>query len=248
MLVEMSAALAKGNKVQVVHLREVPDQTRLADVLDDDPLVNSLNRRIGVMAKERSVDVDFDAAVTHDLVQTVQEISEETHCRWLVAGWNGRQTANSIFVRNPVGWLITHIDSNFALFLDNGVRYIRKIVVAIRPGRQNPEFIEACDRIAQFYGAQLTLLRVVPPTTSEEEITEMEASSNSVLTNCQAPAQLRIEKDADPVHAISEASAEYDLLIIGTPQKENWLDVLVGVNKDRFAKDAACSVLRLTFR
>lgn len=248
MLVEMSAALAHGNKIQVVHLREVPDQTRLADVLEDDPLVNALNRRIGVMAKERQVDVDFDAAVTHDLVKTVQDISEQTHCSWLVAGWNGRQTANSIFVRNPMGWLITHIDSNFALFLDNGVRYIRQIVVALRPGRQNPAFIEACDRIAQFYGAELTLLRVVMPDTSAEQITEIETGSVALLGSCESPVQLRIEKAADPVQIISEASAEYDLLIIGTPAKENWLDVLVGVNKDRFAKDAACSVLRLTFK
>lgn len=248
MLVEMSAALAQGNKVQVVHLREVPDQTRLADVLDDDPKVNALNRRIAVMAKEQSINVDFDAAVTHDLVQTIQDISEQTHCRWLVAGWNGRQTANSIFVRNPMGWLLTHIDSNFALFLDNGVRYIRRIVVAIRPGRQNPEFIQACDRIAQFYGAELTLMRVTMPKATKEELKELEAQSQALLSSCDSPAKLRVEVSADPVQALSEASAEYDLLIIGTPAKENWLDVLVGVNKDRFAKNAACSVLRLTFK
>ncbi len=248
MLVEMSAALAQGNKVQVVHLREVPDQSRLADVLNDDPKVNALNRRIGVMAREQSIDVDFDAAVTHDLVQTIQDISEQTHCRWLVAGWNGRQTANSIFVRNPMGWLLTHIDSNFALFLDNGVRYIRRIVVAIRPGRQNPEFIQACDRIAQFYGAELTLMRVTMPKATKEELQELEAQSQALLSSCASPAKLRVEVSADPVRALSEASAEYDLLIIGTPAKENWLDVLVGVNKDRFAKNAACSVLRLTFK
>jgi amino acid transporter len=248
MLVEMSAALAQGNKVQVVHLREVPDQTRLADVLDDDPKVNALNRRISVMAKEHSIDVDFDAAVTHDLVKTIQDISEQTHCRWLVAGWNGRQTANSIFVRNPMGWLLTHIDSNFALFLDNGVRYIRQIVVAVRPGRQNPEFIKACDRIAQFYGAELTLMRVTMPKATEEERQELKAQSQALLSYCSSPAKLRVEVSADPVQALSEASAEYDLLVIGTPTKDNWLDVLVGVNKDRFAKNAACSVLRLTFK
>lgn len=248
MLVEMAAALAHGNKVQVVHLREVPDQTRLDDVFEDDPMVNSLNRRIAIMAKENKVDVDFDAAVTHDLVQTVQEISEQTHCSWLVASWNGRQTGNSIFVRNPLGWLVTHIDSNFALFLDNGVRYMRRIVVAIRPGRQNPKFIEACDQIAQFYGAELTLMRVTKPTESPKEIIELEEYSQKLLVDCQSPASLRVVQHSDPVQALSEASAEYDLLIIGTPDKENWLDVLMGVNKDRFAKNAACSVLRLTFK
>jgi hypothetical protein len=248
MLVEISAALAAGDKIQVVHLREVPDQTRLMDVLEDDPLVMSLNRRIAIMAKEKEVDVDFDAAVTHDLVKTIQDISEQTHCRWLVAGWNGRQTGNSIFVRNPLGWLVTHIDSNFALFLDNGVRYIRRIVVAIRPGRQNPEFIQVCDRIAQFYSAELTLMRVTRPDQSQEEVAALKAYSEQLLEDCKSPVSLRVDKHTDPVQALSEASAEYDLLIIGTPDKENWLDVLMGVNKDRFAKNAVCSVLRLTFK
>lgn len=248
MLVEMSAALAHGNKVQVVHLREVPDQTRLDALLEDDPIVTSLNRRIGVMAKERALDIDFDAAVTHDLVQTVQEISERTHCKWLVAGWNGRQTGNSIFVRNPIGWLVPRIDSNLALFLDNGIRYIRHILVAIRPGRQNETFIHACDRIALFYGAELTLMRVIPPDTSTEQKQELDKLSQKLLSLCQAKVHLRVEKHQDPVLTLSNASAEYDLLIIGTPDKENWLDILVGVNKDRFAKHAACSVLRLNIK
>ncbi|MEM9929396.1 MAG: universal stress protein [Bacteroidota bacterium] len=248
MLVEMAAALADGDKIQVVHIREVPDQTRLADMVEDDPLVHSLNRRIGIMADARKVDVDFDAAVTHDLVETVQEISEQTHCQWMVASWNGRQMGARLIVRNPIGWLVTHIDSNFALFLDNGVRYIRRIVVAIRPGRQNPAFIQACDRIAQFYGAELTLMRVVSKDMDEAAIASIRDESTSLLEPCLSPASLRIEKDNDPVHALSEASAEFDLLVIGTPDKENWLDVLLGANKDRFAKNAACSVLRLTFK
>ncbi|MEM1214543.1 MAG: amino acid permease, partial [Bacteroidota bacterium] len=248
MLVEMSAALAHGDKIQVVHLREVPDQTRLADVLEDDPVVNSLNRRIGVMAAVRQVDIDFDAAVTHDLVQTVQEISEQTHCRWLVAGWNGRNSGNSIFVRNPIGWLVPRIDSNFALFLDKGVRYIRQILVAVRPGRQNPAYLEACDRIAAFYGAELTLMHVVSPGTSEDEVNAIRQKDQALLSNCRSEYKILITQDNDPVHALSEASASYDLLIIGTPDKEDWLDVLVGVNKDRFARNAACSVLRLTLR
>jgi hypothetical protein len=44
---------------------------------------------------------------------------------------------------------------------------------------------------------------------------------------------------------ISLISAEYDLLIIGTPEKGNWQNVLFGQNKDKFADSSACSVLRL---
>jgi len=37
-------------------------------------------------------------------------------------------------------------------------------------------------------------------------------------------------------------------LILGTPEKDNWISVLFGAGEDRFVKMAACSVLRLTIR
>jgi len=37
-------------------------------------------------------------------------------------------------------------------------------------------------------------------------------------------------------------------LILGTPEKDNWISVLFGAGEDRFVKKAACSVLRLTIK
>ena len=50
----------------------------------------------------------------------------------LVFGWNGR-AYNGILFSNPLGWIVSNINSNFALFKDNGVRYITKVLLAIRP-------------------------------------------------------------------------------------------------------------------
>jgi amino acid transporter/nucleotide-binding universal stress UspA family protein len=243
MLVEVATGLAAKGKVQVVHLQEVPDQTILDALLEDDPQVLSLNRRISAMAASRQVDIDFDAAVTHDLVHTVQEISEQTHCRWLVAGWGGR-AGNGLWVRNPIGWLLTHVHCNFALFKDNGVRYIRRILVAVRPGRSDEEFVIACDRIARSYGAQLTLLRVV--TDPAHDDAALRADSEELIAYCSVPAEIRIEVAADPTGHIVESAAAYDLLIIGTPNRVNWRNILLGSGKDRIADRAPCSVLRLT--
>ncbi len=243
MLVEMGAALAGlDSKVQVVHLQEVPDQTTLDDLLIDEPIVISLNRRIRHMADVRKVDVDFDAAVTHDLVRTVQEISAQTHCRWLVAGWSGR-AGGGILVRNPLGWLLTHLDSNFALFKDKGVRYINRILIALRPGREDANYLLAADSIATFYRAEITLLRVARPT---DDLAAIRAASQPLLDACTAPATLLLETHPEPVDRVIELSAAYDLLIIGTPEKENWLSVLMGDTQNRIAERSPCSVLRLT--
>jgi len=247
MLVEMGAALAHGRKVQVVHLKEVPDITVLDALLVDSPVITSLNRRISAMSRERLVDVDFESAVTHDLVETVHKISMQTHCNWLVAGWDGR-TGQGLFVRNPIGWLVTHLDSSFALFKDNGVRYIRKILVALAPGKNEKSFVIACDHIASFYNAEVSLIRVVVDKTSETDIEKLRRKSEILLHNTQSKSEVIILKGKTPVQIIAEASAAYDLLIIGPPVKGGRLDVLFGTDKDKFADSAACSVLRLSIK
>jgi hypothetical protein len=247
MLVEMGAALADGRSVQVVHLKEVPDITVLDALLEDSPVITSLNRRITAMSKEREVDVDFESAITHDLVATVHQISMQTHCDWLVAGWDGK-SGQGLFIRNPIGWLVTHLDSSFALFKDNGVRYIRKILIALAPGRHEKSFIIACDRIANYYNAEISLIRVANDKTSDADIEKLRRKSEILLHNTHSKSEVIVLKGNAPVKIISEASAAFDLLIIGPPIKSSRLDILFGTDKDKFADSAACSVLRLSVK
>jgi hypothetical protein len=245
-LVEMGAALAQGVKVQVVHILEVPDITVLdALINEENPFIDSLNRRITAMSKERQIDVYFESAVTHDLVQTVHNISTQTECKWLVAGWDGK-SGQGLFVSNPIGWLVTHIDCNFALFKDNGVRYFRKILVALSPGRTDPEFITACDRIADFYKAEITLVRVISTEATDQEADKHRQDSEELIKNTISKCKTLILKGSATVSIIAKASAAFDLLIIGTPIKRNGLEVLFRTDKDKFVDEVACSVIRLS--
>ncbi len=54
-------------------------------------------------------------------------------------GWNGR-AHNGILVSNPIGWLLTNIKSDFALFKDNGVRYINKVLLALSQEEKTKTF------------------------------------------------------------------------------------------------------------
>ncbi|HFA49652.1 MAG TPA: amino acid permease [Bacteroidetes bacterium] len=244
MLVEMGAALSKNSKIQVVNITEVPDQLMLDALLEDDKVTTSLNRRITAMAEDRSLDVDFDAAVTHELVKTIHAISDQTHCRWLVMGWDGR-AGEGIFVRNPVGWLVTHVNSNFALFKDRGVRYVRRILVARHPNKNDVEFIRYVDRIARYHGAEVTLMRVIDEDISEKDFKEIKKNSEILISHFEAPCELVLIKGKSPVKLISEASAGFDLLVTGRPREGSWRRILFG-SKDKFVESAVCSVLRLT--
>ena len=61
-------------------------------------------------------------------------------------------------------------------------------------------------------------------------------------------ATVEVVKSDSPIETISEISASYDLLILGTPEKDNWIKVLFGGGKDKFTERAACSVLRITLK
>jgi len=247
MLIEIGAAINNRKQLQVVNITEVPNQTFLDAFLEDSPKINSLSRRISGLAKAKKIDIDFEAAVTHDVSDTIHELSDQTNCDWLVMGWNGR-AHSGILVSNPIGWLVTHINSDFALFKDNGVRHISKILVALRPGRKDKNFIAVADRICQFYNASLTLLHVVPLQTKKEIKEEMNQTSLELLQKINTKSEVIIIKSDDSIDAVSKISAGYDLLVIGTPQKDNWIRVLFGPKKDKFAEKSACSVLRLTIK
>ena len=247
MLVEIGAALNTKSKLQVANITEVPNQTFLEAMVDENPKINSLSRRFSRLASSKDINIDFESIVTHNMSDTIHELSDQTHCDWLVVGWNGR-ARSGILISNPIGWLVTHINSNFALFKDNGVRYISRVLLALRPGRNDKNFIEVADRIGQFYGASFVLLRVVHEDISDKDLQEIIESSNKLLQITKSDCEVVIIKSSDSIEAIAKASAAYDLLILGTPQKDNWISVLFGKGKDKFTEKSACSVLRLTMK
>jgi len=246
-LVEIAAALNTKEKLQVVNITEVPNQTYLEALTEDSPKINSLARRFTRLSDSKNLNIDFESIVTHNISDTIHSLSNQTDCNWLVVGWDGR-ARTGILINNPIGWLMTHIDSNFALFKDNGVRYISKILIALRPGRNDKKFIEVADRIGQFYGATFSLLRVVDENISDGDLKNTIESSNNLIKTSISESEVIIKKANDSIEAISKISSGYDLLILGTPQKDNWISVLFGTGRDKFTQKSACSVLRLTIK
>ena len=80
------------------------------------------------------------------------------------------------------------------------------------------------------------------------EVEQMEQNSKKLLLKVDVASEVEVIVSDDSLAAISKASASYDLLIIGTPQKDNWISVLFGTGKDKYAEKSACSVLRLTMK
>ena len=247
MLVEIACSINTRSSVQTVNITEVPNQTFLEALNTDSPKIFSIERRLKRLAKNQKTEVDFESLVTHDVSNTVAELSGQTNCDWLVLGWDGR-AHSGLLVRNPVGWLLTHINSNFALFKDNGIKNIGKVVLALRPGRKDRNFLKVAERICKSYRASLTLLHIVTPDFPKSKALKMEKKSASLLSELKIKTHLQILESENPIESVSEVSAEHDLLILGAPEQNSWINVLFGSGRDKFTENAACSVLRLTIK
>ena len=245
-LIELGAALNQKKSLQVVNIKEVPDQTFLDAVLVETPKIKSLKRQLSIVQDLNKLQLDFESIVTHNVSDTMQVLSDHSKSDWLLLSWDGR-VSNGFLINNPLGWIVSNINSNFALFKDNGVRYIREVILAVRPNSKDiDKLIRTTANICNFYNARFTLLHVLPKDSSKFDLEKIKNNSDLLLTEYNNISSLRIEYSNDPTLTVSELTAEYDLLVLGTPKKDTWKSMLFGTGKDKFAVNSACSVLRLT--
>jgi APA family basic amino acid/polyamine antiporter len=247
MIVEVASSINPKDSVNTINIIEAPDQTFLEDVNLVSPKDESVKRRILSLRESKNTKVTFESLPTHGVVNTIKNITSVQKCEWLVMGWGGRENTG-ILVRNPVGWVIKNINANLALFKDNGVRNISKVVLAVRPGREGNKFIQVADNICKYYGASLTLLNVIEKDAKKSVESKLHDDNNRLLKGLSREENSVVIRSNDVVGVISEVSASYDLLIIGSQEKSAWYNVLLGLKSDRFVKNSVCSVLRLTIR
>ena len=246
-LVEIASSIKDGVKLNAINLIEAPNQTFLEAVNTHSPRSESIKRRILNIKPLNKTSLTYETVSTHNVSNSIENITGQRKCKWLVMGWEGR-ARSGILIGNPIGWLLRNVNSSFALYKDNGVRSFEKVVLALRPGRQNKAFIKVAENICAFYGAELTLLNIVPLGAPRDSINNVSDSSSKLISKTKCNSSLLVLESDNPLESITEQSANFDLLILGTPEKDNWLNVLFGGGRDKFVHNSVCSVLRLTIK
>ena len=160
MLIEMGAAIANKNRLEVAHMTEVPEQTDLSDFFDEPTYLNSLRRRVLAMAMDHQIPVTFDPIVCHDIIKTTFTLSARLHCEWLMVEYGGR-TSGAFTLHNPVGWLRDHLDCHLGIFRDAGVRYVRKILIILKDLKSDQFVIETVEDLCKVFNADMTLLKYI---------------------------------------------------------------------------------------
>ena len=246
-LVEIASSIKEGVKLNAINLIEAPNQTFLEAINTHSPRSESIKRRILNIRPLNKTSLTYETVSTHNVSNSIENITGQRKCKWLVMGWEGR-ARSGILIGNPIGWLLRNVNSSFALYKDNGVRSFEKVVLALRPGRQNKAFIKVAENICTFYGAELTLLNIVPLGAPQDSINKVSDSSSKLISKTKCNSSLLVLESDSPLETITEQSANFDLLILGTPEKDNWLNVLFGGGRDKFVHNSVCSVIRLTIK
>ena len=246
-LVEIACSFIKNKKLNAVNLIEAPNQLFLEAVDVHSPKSESIKRRVLNLKKSLNTDITYESVSTHNVANSIENITGQRKCKWLVMGWEGR-ASYGIWVGNPIGWILRNVNSSFALYKDNGIRRFEKVVLALRPGRKNSAFIDVADNICCFYGAKLSLLNIVPEGIKNDKKTRLKNDSKLLIENTKSQSELVVVESDDALQTITDISANFDLLILGTPEKDNWLSVLFSGGKDKFVQNSVCSVLRLTIK
>ena len=264
MLIEMGAALADGNRLEVAHLTEVPEQTDLRDFADEPMGLNSLRRRVIAMAMQHKIPVTFDPIVSHDLLKSIYTMSTRLHSRWLMVEFGGR-TRGAFTMHNPIGWLQDHLDCHLGIFRDAGVRYIRKIMVIMKDHHNDQMIIDTADHLCRVHKAEMTLVGFIGGQAQPEEVQDkidvIEASRQDYIGGINSAREVALGKSdytgshisvkviqgVELISSFVKASAEYDLMVFGVDiyRGRSWDKKIFGGVDDRLTEKAHCSVLKI---
>lgn len=241
----MGLGLSSELKQQVIHITEIPDEPLTGEVSrEESRALSSLRRRLEAMGQVEGAAVDFHPLASRDPARTVQAVTDRLQSDWLVMCWQGRPS-RGVWVRDSHAWMLNHIRCNVAVFKDAGVRYIRKILVLAEPGPHDALIVDTADRLAGQHGAELTFARYVPEDTSQAMLKSQIDYLEELRSLCRATTGSLILRAQGKVASLVEASASYDLLVMGAPPEGTFRSMILKSDADRVIENAACSVLRL---
>ncbi|MCA9707786.1 MAG: PTS sugar transporter subunit IIA, partial [Myxococcales bacterium] len=242
-LVQIGMTLAgpRGH-VDVVVLREVPEQTDLSTMLEPDDRLVSLERRVLALAAERGVEVQVDVVVTRDVRRTLYERANHLDSQWVVMAWRELHLRGRI-VRDPMEWLRSHLPCNLAVFRDAGIRTFRHLMVVAEPGPHDALVAHTADDLASLFRADVSFVNHAARHGGSAEAATAYAEQMRAL--CTNETRLEVLQGPRDVADLVKASARFDLLVLGAPPEKPLRSMFFAAREERIMERAHCAVLRL---
>ncbi|MEM9459628.1 MAG: amino acid permease [Myxococcota bacterium] len=242
-LVQIGMTLAgpRGH-VDVIAMREVPEQTDLSTMLEPDDRMVSLERRVLALAAERGVEVQVDVIVTRDIRRTLYERANHLDSQWVVMAWRELHLRGRI-VRDPMEWLRSHLPCNLAVFRDAGIRTYRHVMVVAEPGPHDALVAHTADDLASLFRADVTFVNHAGRHGGDQEVATSYAEQMRAL--CDNETRLEVLEGTDDVADLVKATAHFDLVVLGAPPERPLRAMFFAAREELIMERAHCAVLRL---
>ena len=255
----------EGGEVYGVHLIEVPLHTPISvarQLPTEEPFVGTGLRaaieeaaeegreRHGEIAASDSrrplarTRVEAVTDYAHDPFDALVRETEARGADMLLMGWEGELDLAHPF-EHPVQQVMGDVRADLAVLRDRGLLDLDSILVPWGGGLHARLGLEVALRVARATGAEVELLRVVPP---DAEAVEEEATLLDMVETLAGEApdvSVHIRSGEDVVDGIlaRQEAAGHGLVVIGASAESRLRRVLFGSVPDRIADRASCSVL-----
>lgn len=260
-LLHLAGAFGESGLVEVMRLEEVAHGVPLDRVAPEDGEMDALAAQTQDLALDGHVDVEFRDLVTHNAKRALMEEAARTGADWIVMGWPSRKALHYL-VRHPMAWWLNHPPCDLAIFLDRGGqealdpdtapgladevrRGFQRILVLAEPGPYDFLSVHVADNLAAQSEGRVTLVRVVPASSSEAELAGQRDYHEQLGNLCTTAVESLVLRSDDLVGTLQKTAEHYDLLIMGAPPERGVRTVLFRSASSTLADRVSCSVLSL---
>ena len=245
-LIEKGIVLSEQTSVATIHLTEVPEQTDLKDIIEETAYIKSIKRRIESLEEKQSAPVFFEPFVSHNIYESIYEISQKTQCRWLLTEWGGK-TRWAFTFYNPISWLRDHLPCHIATFKDNGMRSFKKVLVLLNKDEHDPLNLDVAENFMKAHNAEVTICCYVLSKKSKANYQKHQATYQEYLDSTKKSlnfnVKTRILSGKEKVHDITNVTSEFDLCILTQYRAETLTSKINGTEHDHIIEASTCSVI-----
>ncbi|MFB6150894.1 MAG: amino acid permease [Haloarculaceae archaeon] len=229
----------EDGSVTLARFDEVPDQTTLASVADEE---SEHAHEADLLADGLGIDTEVTDVVTHDIEEGVVHYAA-SHGQDLVVGAWEPDYFHGEMLGHDIDWYMNHGDADLLFVRDRGYEDIDEVSVVAERGVYDTLSVQAADAIASAHGATVTFLYPLAQDASDEQAASTEEYLETLVDLCSVAAEYRLFRTDDPEKGVYSLASESDVAVVTTSSHSLLYDVLVGTLPDRLVRDLPCTVV-----
>ena len=248
-LIDTAADLARDHsyRILVVYVVEVPAQLPLTegDRLVDDEDEAALAYAVD-LAEEAGVPIESRTRYARDVATGIVGGVDEHDVDLLLMGWRGRPPRRNIVLGSYLDKVLQEAPCDVLVKrIQTPQPAADSVLVPVADGPHNEFATEIAGSVARQQGASVHLLHVVDSDASDDEREEGErllADAEETLADGFVVTRELVESD-HVAGAITDATAEHDLTVVGATQKSALRERFLGSVSEAVGRNAAGTVV-----